>query len=1113
MSQKASLQVSGKTYQVLREIGSGSFGVVYLVQDERGGEFALKVLHIRPTLAQIEAFKDEFRLLTQLKHPYLCAAHDFAYSEELKNYLFVSDYAPGKPFFEATKGRSPEEIERLAVQVLEVLDYLHLHGVIHFDVKCPNILVQADDTIRLLDFGFAHLQINPLTKFPGSFRYAAPEILLRSDSTDGRADLYSLGMVLYRALARRFPFYPENDPFEIMDWHLRRSISWTPEQCRKIPDHLRRLIDHLTKKNPAERLSRARAAINWINLHTEDRYRTAEASLSSSIPLEGSLMGRGEEIKTALKSLEARSGEALVFLGERGIGKSRLLREIKYAAEVQEFRCLWLDHFSEKDGVFQLTQQLDLSSVRSPDEFFQESIAKLQKGAPPALFIDDLQEADPLFSEWLMRVHQEGLLPALFLGWEGPVPSHGPLVPLFQRAKVVPLAPLAREDLKAYIAEVLSGSERGEGWLDSLYEFSSGIPLLVGEGLRYLLEDPGRRRLPPSIERLYGDSLLSLSREALVLLEGLSLWRRAASLEELSRTVSLEIPKIAPLIPHLLSKGLVSAVSFFENRSLHYRVSNAALALVLQERQTQAQREERTKKILASIEAGGKSSLEELAFYASQSGDVAKARDYLFRLGERYEASFHTQKAIQTYQEVLSRFAEGDPDLISRTRKKLIPLLVLAGRPEEALALFPEEAKLDLSDRKLKGWVLTRSGRFPEAESLYQEGIMGSSAEDPLHRDLLNALANVYVQTHQIEKALRLFRQTLPLDSMREEERLKVLKSNNLGLALALSGRFEEALVFEKEKLALFKKQGDEHQVASILSQLGFIELKGQNLLQATLYFEEALALSERLGDLHNILILLDNLIIIFQRRGLYREALSTFSKAVNYRSAVSPVYQRIQNHLKGAFLYLTIGLPEPAKSHLDRIDALLNDVPSPVLKGWTELAWGYYYRAAGLPEEAGRHFEDSIAISCEDKEDSLQAWGHYALADLWFERKKGNEASEEYRKAFEDLPQLADEELRLRMRLLCLLLQRDGFLQEKAAEGPLERLKQLGEECESKGMAEIAAEAYLAAHDRRAKTLYLEIASHLPEEYKIAYESARLRQVEREFFKTPGKRENQWET
>lgn len=1103
MVQKASLQVSGKTYQVLREIGSGSFGVVYLVRDERGGEFALKVLHIRPTPAQIDAFKDEFRLLTQLKYPYLCAAHDFAYSEELKNYLFVSDYAPGKPFFEATKGKSPEEVERLAVQALEVLDYIHLHGVFHFDVKCPNLLVQADGTIRLLDFGFAHLQIQPLTKFPGSFRYAAPEIFLRSASTDARADLYSFGIVLYRALARRFPFSPENDPLEIMDWHLRGSISWTSEECRRIPDHLRRLIDHLTKKNPAERLSRARAAINWINLHTEDRYRPAEASQASSAPLEGALMGRREEIKTALKSLEARSGEALAFIGERGIGKSRLLREIKYAAEVQEFRCLWLDHFSEKDGIFQLTQQLDLSSVRSPDEFFQKTIAKLQQGPPLALFIDDLQEADPLFSEWVLRVHQEGLLAALFLGWEGPVPSHGALVPLFQRAKAVPLAPLTRENLKAYIAEVLSDSEKGETWVNSLHEFSSGLPLLVGEGLRYLLEDPQRRRLPLSIERLYGDSLLSLSREALDLLEGLSLWKRPASLEELSRTVSLETPEIVPLIPHLLSKGLVETVSFFENRSIRYRISNAALALVLQERQTQAQREKRTKKVLefleASLEAGGKASLEELAAYASQSGDVAKARDYLLRLGGRYEASFHTQKAIQSYQEILSRFAEGDPELTSQVRKKLIPLLVLAGRPEEALASFPKESKLDLSDRKLKGWVLTRSGRFHEAEALYQEGILGSSAEDPLHRDLLNALANVYVQTHQVEKAVQLFRLTLPTDSMDDDERIRPLQGNNLGLALALSGEFEEALDFEKKKLALFKKQGDEHQVASILSQLGFIELKAQNLSQATAYFEEALDLSERLGDLHNILILLDNLIIIFQRRGLYREALSIFSKAVNYRSAVSPAYQRVQNHLKGAFLYLTIGLPEPAKFHLDRINALLNDVSSPDLKGWTELAWGYYYRAAGLPEEAARHFEDSIAISREDKEDSLQAWGHYALADLWFEKKKGNEACGEYRKASENLSQLADEELRLRMRLLFLLLQRDGFLQEKAAEGPLERLKQLGEECESKGMAEIAAEAYLAAHDRRAKALYQRIASHLPEEFRIAYEGSRLRQVERE--------------
>lgn len=1088
------LLVSGKNYELVRKIGSGAFGDVYLARDESRRELAIKTLRIQPSPSHIASFKGEFLLLTQLKHPSLCPVHDFAYSETLKSYLFISDYAPGQPFFEATEGKSPEEVEGFAIQVLEVLDYLHLHGVIHFDIKCPNILVGTNGRVKLLDFGFAHLQSDPLMKFSGSLRYTAPEILAHSRSADHRADLYSFGIVLHRALTRHYSF-PENDMAEIAEWHRHKSVIWTEEECRRIPLHLRRLTEFLLKKNPAERLSRAQTAINWINLHTENRYGSVESRLVHSIPAEGHLVARDEALSLALEALSSPSGTIFSLIGERGIGKSRLLREIKYTAEVKEFHCLWLDDFHRKGGVSQLTEQLNLPALRSPDVFFHVSDEKIRDKAPAAIFIDDLQEADPYFWEWVARVSDRRSGLHLFLGWEGLLPESGPLVPLFRHEKAFPLARLTRDDVGVYLAEVIP--EKKEEWIEPLYEFSSGIPLLVTEGARYLLAAKGDKKLPSSIEKLYESELLDLPEPALQVLETLALWRSAPTLDDLSASIPMEVDRIAPLIPYLLSRGLVGRVSPLNQLEMRYRISNMALTLVLRAR---PEKNNRFRRILGRLETEENVSLEDLAFFAEQAKEKGKARLYLSRLAENQEGSFQTQKAIGTYRRLL-RLAEGERKIVASVRKKLIPLLVLAGRPDDAIALFPEDGELGPADRKLKGWVLARSGRFREAETLYQQGLLESTEEDPLHRELLNDLANVYVQTNEVGKALCLFQRTLPPDSMNDDEKLKTLKSNNLGLALALSGKIDEALKFETEKLALFKKEGNEHHVASILSQLGFIELKGQNLLRATLYFEEALVLSERLGDLHNILILLDNLIIIFQKRGLYHEALRAFSKAVNYRSAVSPPYQIAQNYLKGAFLYLTIGLPELAKSHLDRIDTLLNDVSSPALRGWTELAWGYYDRAVGLAEEAARHFRESITISDHHQEASLHGWGYYALADLRREQKKGNEASDEYRHASENLPQLADEELRLRMKLLSLLLQKEGFLLEEADQkGPLEGLKRLGEECESKGMMEIAAEAYLAAHDRRAKILYLEIASHLPEEFKIAYESERLRQVEREF-------------
>lgn len=1096
--------ISGRCYEFIKKIGAGTFGEAHLVQDERAQEYVVKTLKILPSPSQIAAFKNEFLLLTQLKHPHLCATHDFIYSESLRSYLFLSDYAPGKSFFEATQSQSAEDIERLAIQMLDVLDYLHQHGVIHFDIKCSNIIVQKDKTVKLLDFGLAQLEKFPLENFPGSLRYSAPELLLKSRSTDHRADLYSFGIVLFRALTRRFPF-EQSDVSEMLDWHLHQNIVWEESECRNIPAHLRRLVEFLLKKSPAERLSQAQAAINWINLHTENKYGSSLVRRTETASSEGRLLGRSHETALAREIFAAARSSLAVFTGDRGIGKSRLLKEIKYEAEVKEFSCLWFDRFSQKDGISQLMEQLQLATSHSPDQFFQTSFEKISERAPVALFIDDWQDADPFFWEWTARLHGQRMPVILFASWEGSPPTHGPLVPLFRQEKIVPLEPLTREDLKTYIAETLNVLEIPKGWLQSLHDFSAGIPLLVVEGLRYLLEgvqvtngsprgSSHALKLPESIERLYENSLLALSADALQILQTLALWKKPVSLEALSDSIPMPLPRMMPLIPHLLAKGLLARSSFLNPLETGYLIPHTALALVLQNMsspETKKKRFQNILDILTRLEAEPHPSVEELASYAVQADDSPKACRYLLQLAEHYASSFQTQKAADTYQQLLL-WGKGDAELFSKVRKKLIPLLVLSGTPEKALDLFPQGERLGPPDRKLKGWALTRCGRFQEAAKLYQEGLEEIAEGDPLYSELLNDVANIHVQTREIAKALHLFRQTLPPAGATPEEKFKMLKNNNLGLALALSGHIDEARQFEKDKWELAQTVGDQHQIAAALSQLGFIELQGHNLSQAASYFEESLSLSETSGDLHNILILLDNLILIFQQRGLYHEALRYFAKAVNYRSAVSPPYQILQNYLKGAFLYLTIGLPEPARAYLKKIDSLLPEVNSPALTGWALLAWGYYQRAVGNLEESSKMFQDAANLADQEKEDSLSAWGHYALADLRLEQKKFVPAARECAIASWKILKSFDEDLTLRIKLLHLLMQKDGFLPRE--DNPEEGLNRLAEECEAKGMLEIAAEAYSAAGHRRGQEIYLEIASRLPEEYKMAYQSDRLR-------------------
>ena len=757
------------------------------------------------------------------------------------------------------------------------------------------------------------------------------------------------------------------------------------------------------------------------------------------------------------------------------MGKSRLLREIKYLAQVRDLTCLWFDRFRDRDGFDQLKNQLSLPPFHTPEQFFQSALDALRALGPAVLLVDDFQEADPLFCEWLSRLKGSGCRYAILMGWEGALPRDGSTVPPLEGAQVLPLARFNADQIQVFLSEFAAGEGFPQAQVQWLTDFSEGNPLLLGEGIRYLIEHRGEGKLPESVEKLYEGELAKLGSDSRSVLETLALWRDGPTLDQLEISVPMNATVLTALMPSLLIRGLVTRLADAYQPEIRYEISNTALGLLLQGSQEAGSRRKRLARILDHLELGSHP-LAELAAYARQAGDLVRLMKYLPELGGYFHRSFQTQKAIQVYQELLP-LAGSDEQFAEGVREKLIPLMVLAGRPDEALALFSKKGPVSLADKKLMGWILTRTGRFQEAEALYQQGIQQSDESNPLHPELLNALANVHLQRREAEKAVTLFESTLPPPSVPEEERFRLLGNNNLGLALALVGRIEEARRFETERLDLFRKVGDRHQIAAALSQLGFIELKGERYYQAVAFFKEALALSEELGDYHNILILLDNLITVCQRRGWYAEAIGYLNEATNYRSVVSPPYQQIQSLLKATFLYLTIGLTDLAERSLGRISVYEHDPSFERLRGWVSLARGYYLRSVGEKGKAAALFAGIPADFPNDL--PLLLWAYYAGADLAAEQGEWEQAVSQFQAAASRVSDREDEELRLRLRLLELILRLGKAL---PAEGdPAEKLKELAQECELKGMMELAAECYCPIKDRRAREIYYAIASRLP--------------------------------
>ena len=210
-------------YRILNELGIGSMGRVYLAEDPNiGRRLALKVLS-QERLSQPEKqaevhqrFLYEARAAGRLDHPGIVTVYD-ADSDPLSGDPYLAmEFVEGRSLRSILEHEGPPPIPHtvhLLAQVARALAFAHRHDVIHRDVKPANLLIREHDgVVKVVDFGIAKL-VSPALTQPGRLLgtpfYMAPE-QLRSQPLDGRADLFSLGVVLYECLSGRVPFEAEH---------------------------------------------------------------------------------------------------------------------------------------------------------------------------------------------------------------------------------------------------------------------------------------------------------------------------------------------------------------------------------------------------------------------------------------------------------------------------------------------------------------------------------------------------------------------------------------------------------------------------------------------------------------------------------------------------------------------------------------------------------------------------------------------------------------------------------------------------------------------------------------------------------------------------------------
>jgi serine/threonine protein kinase len=253
------VQIPG--FKLIRKVGEGGMATVYLAtQESLDREVALKVMS--PALAAnvnfCEQFMKEGRIAAKLTHPHLMTVHDIG--EESGVYYLASEYLPAGTLRDRMERISVAEVLEIARDVAAGLAYAHANGFVHRDVKPGNIMFRADATAVLADFGIAKA-MNATTSQTmtgtaiGTPDYMSPE-QAQANPVDGRADLYSLGAVLFECLAGQRP-YRAGDPYTVALMHVTEPVPKLPENVA----WLQPLIDGLMAKKPEDRFPSGEAFI------------------------------------------------------------------------------------------------------------------------------------------------------------------------------------------------------------------------------------------------------------------------------------------------------------------------------------------------------------------------------------------------------------------------------------------------------------------------------------------------------------------------------------------------------------------------------------------------------------------------------------------------------------------------------------------------------------------------------------------------------------------------------------------------------------------------------------------------------------------------------------
>ena len=392
-------------YTIVRELGRGGMGTVYLARDERlHRDAALKMLPVllKDNDEASARFFTEARAASALDHPNVCTIYGIDTTEDGQPYIAMAYYEGQtlKDWISGGKGTLRECLD-IASQIGNGLNAVHDAGIIHRDIKPANIILTRQGTVKIVDFGIARIKDAARVTRPGGLMgtasYMAPE-QVENRGVDARIDIWSLGVVLYEMITGIRPFEGPNNR-SILNNVLRQAPKPLSVHLPDVPSCVDSTVLKMLEKNRSHRYQEVDEVLEALKACSEEVDRL-NRSVSPTLPVHlTSFVGRESEISAILKLLQ--NTRLLTLLGPGGIGKTRLAIETASRLNVETHYVPLGTHVDSAEVPTAIAHAL--APARISDDPL-EDVKEVLKHREAVLILDNFEQlikASPVIAELL----------------------------------------------------------------------------------------------------------------------------------------------------------------------------------------------------------------------------------------------------------------------------------------------------------------------------------------------------------------------------------------------------------------------------------------------------------------------------------------------------------------------------------------------------------------------------------------------------------------------------------------------------------------------------------------------------------------------------------------